>query len=138
MNELAYIVYHDPLTRNATLISLIWSIAMPQFFIDQAFAQGARVGQQPSFIEMLVMPVGFLAIMYFFMIRPQQKRTKDHQAFLAALKAGDDVITTGGIIGKVKSVQESFVSLEVSANTVIKVIKSEVSQIATKLNSDKA
>ena len=111
---------------------------MPQFFMDQAFAQASTSAQQPSFIEMLVMPVGFLAIMYFFMIRPQQKRAKDHQTFLASLKAGDDVVTTGGIIGKVKSVQESFVSLEVSSNTVIKVIKSEVSQIASKLSPEKA
>jgi preprotein translocase subunit YajC len=70
----------------------------------------------PSMIEVLIMPAGFLVIMYFFMIRPQQKKSKDHADLLANLKSG-----------KVKSVAEGFVSLEVSPNTVIKVIKSNVS-----------
>lgn len=102
------------------------------FLMDTAFAQAQTGGTQPAMWEMLVMPVGFLAIMYFFMIRPQQKRTKDHQSFLTGLKAGDEVITTGGIIGRVKTVQDSFVSLEVAANTVIKVIKSEISGATAK------
>lgn len=95
-------------------------------FSDVAFAQAAA-SSQPSTWEMLVMPIGFLAIMYFFMIRPQQKRARDHQAFLKALKAGDEVVTTGGIIGRVKTVQDTFVSLEVASNTVIKVVRSEIS-----------
>ena len=98
------------------------------FLVDTAFAQSAASAPaQPAMWEMLAMPVGFLAIMYFFMIRPQQKRSKDHQSFIAGLKAGDEVVTTGGIIGRVKSVQDTFVSLEVAANTVIKVVKTEVS-----------
>lgn len=104
---------------------------MMKFFsfslVDTAFAQAQTTTAQPAMWEMLVMPAGFLAIMYFFMIRPQQKRAKAHQSFLTNLKAGDEVITTGGIIGKVKTVQDTFVSIEVAANTVIKVIKSEIS-----------
>jgi preprotein translocase subunit YajC len=80
----------------------------------------------PSTLEMLIMPAGFLAIMYFFMIRPQQKRAKQHQAFLAGLKAGDEVVAAGGIIGRVKSVADGFVSVEISGNTVIKVLKSAI------------
>lgn len=102
------------------------------FLVDTAFAQAQTAQAQPAMWEMLVMPIGFLAIMYFFMIRPQQKRVKDHQAFLTGLKAGDEVVTTGGIIGRVKTVQDTFVSVEVAANTVIKVIKSEVSGLTTK------
>ena len=56
------------------------------FASDLALAQAANQ-QGPSTVEMLVMPAGFLLIMYFFMIRPQQKRAKEHQAFLSALKA---------------------------------------------------
>jgi preprotein translocase subunit YajC len=90
-----------------------------------AFAQAA--GQSgPSTIEMLIMPAGFLAIMYFFMIRPQQKRAKEHQSFLAGLKSGDEVVTAGGIIGRVKSVAEGFVNVEIAGNTVIKVLKSAI------------
>lgn len=102
------------------------------FLIDTAFAQAQTGGSQPATWEMLVMPVGFLAIMYFFMIRPQQKRSKDHQSFLTGLKAGDEVVTTGGIIGRIKTVQDSFVSLEVAANTVIKVVKSEITGATAK------
>jgi preprotein translocase subunit YajC len=90
-----------------------------------AFSQ-AQGQPGPSTVEMLVMPAGFLAIMYFFMIRPQQKRAKEHQAFLSALKAGDEIVTAGGIIGRVKSVAEGFVSVEIAGNTVIKVLKSSV------------
>ena len=90
-----------------------------------AFAQaGGQAG--PSTMEMLIMPAGFLVIMYFFMIRPQQKRAKDHQTFLAALKPGDEVVTTGGIIGRVKTVAEGFISVEVASNTVIKVLKGSI------------
>ena len=102
------------------------------FLVDTAFAQAQTATTQPAMWEMLVMPVGFLAIMYFFMIRPQQKRSKDHQSFLTGLKAGDEVVTTGGIIGRVKTVQDTFVSLEVAANTVIKVIKSEITGATAK------
>jgi preprotein translocase subunit YajC len=96
----------------------------------QAFAQAQpspQAAAQPATWEMLMMPAGFLASMYIFMIRPQQKRAKEHRNFLGALKAGDEVVTTGGIIGRIKTVQDTFVSLEVASNTIIKVVKSEVS-----------
>lgn len=90
-------------------------------------AAAAAAPKSPSLMEVLIMPAGFLVIMYFFMIRPQQKKSKDHADLLSNLKAGDEVVTSGGIIGKVKSVADGFVSLEISPNTVIKVIKSNVS-----------
>jgi preprotein translocase subunit YajC len=93
--------------------------------VQTAFAQ-AQAQPGPSTIEMLVMPAGFLAIMYFFMIRPQQKRAKEHQTFLASLKSGDEVVTAGGIIGRVKSVADGFVNVEISGNTVVKVLKSSI------------
>jgi preprotein translocase subunit YajC len=92
---------------------------------DSALAQGAAQ-PGPSTLEMLIMPAGFLAIMYFFMIRPQQKRAKEHQTFITALKTGDEVVTAGGIIGRVKSVADGFISVEVANNTVIKVLKSSI------------
>jgi len=82
--------------------------------------------QGPSTVEMLVMPLGFILIMYFLMIRPQNKRAREHQEFLAALKPGDEVITAGGIIGQVKSITEGFVNVEIAGNTVIKVLKSAI------------
>jgi preprotein translocase subunit YajC len=114
------------------MINFFTAILFTVMNAANAFAQGAPAQAQPSTWEMLVMPAGFLAIMYFFMIRPQQKRAKDHKAFLNALKPGDEVVTTGGIIGRIKTVQDTFVSVEVAANTIIKVVKSEVSGLTQK------
>jgi preprotein translocase subunit YajC len=106
-------------------MSAFISIFAALFFAGTSFAQ-AQTQPGPSTVEMLVMPLGFLLIMYFLMIRPQQKRSKDHQAFLASLKSGDEVVTSGGIIGRVKSVAEGFVSVEICGNTVIKVLKNAI------------
>jgi preprotein translocase subunit YajC len=94
-----------------------------------AMAQAAdgAAPKSPSIVEMLAMPLGFLVIMYFLIIRPQQKKAKEHSDLLSNLKAGDEVVTSGGIIGKVRSVAESFVTIEVANNTAIKVMKSNVS-----------
>lgn len=97
--------------------------------IETAFAQGATAAKSPSMMEMLIMPLGFLVIMYFFMIRPQQKRAKEHQALITGLKVGDEVVTSGGIIGKIRSVADNFVTLE-SANSSFKVLKSNVTGLS--------
>ncbi len=95
-------------------------------FSSLAFAQSSSTGQAPSLVEMLVMPLGFLAIFYFFIIRPQQRKAREQRDFLTNLKVGDEVVTTGGIIGKVRSVAEAFITLETSGNSSIKVLKSHV------------
>jgi preprotein translocase subunit YajC len=99
-------------------------------------AAGAAAPKGPNLMEVLVMPAGFLVIMYFFMIRPQQKKAKEHADLLTQLKPGDEVVTSGGIIGKVRSVADGFVALEVAQNTVIKVLKPNVSGLS-KPNSAK-
>lgn len=93
---------------------------------NTVFAQAAAQPQGPSMFEMVVPFIGIFAVMYFFMIRPQQMRAKEHQAFLSALKAGDEIVTSGGIIGRVRSVAEGFVSVEIAGDTVIKVLKSAI------------
>ena len=71
--------------------------------------------------------IGLLfAIMYFVMIRPQQKQLKEQRAMMAALKKGDDVITQGGMLGKVYAVAEKVVTLEVSNGVRIRVLKSSI------------
>jgi preprotein translocase subunit YajC len=97
---------------------------------DTAMAQAQGAAQQPGLMDMLIMPMGFLLILYFFMIRPQAKKARDHQTLLSTLKAGDEVVTTGGIIGRVKSVAETFVSLEIGGGSSIKVLKSNVSTLS--------
>ncbi len=66
------------------------------------------------------------AIMYFVLIRPQQKQLKEQQSMLASLKKGDDVVTQGGVLGKIFSVTDKVVSLEVSSGVKLRVLKSSI------------
>ena len=66
------------------------------------------------------------ALMYFLLIRPQQKRAKDHKKVLSELKKGDEVVTNGGIVGKITSVDETFVDLEIASGVTVKVQKQGV------------
>jgi preprotein translocase subunit YajC len=67
--------------------------------------------------------IGMFALMYFLLIRPQQKRAKDHKKVLSELKKGDEVVTNGGIVGKVTSVDETFIDLEITSGVTVKVQK---------------
>ena len=76
---------------------------------------------------MSFLPIIFIfALFYFMLIRPQMKTAKLQKAMIDALKAGDEVATTGGLIGKVTKVGDNFVSIEIGANTVINVQKHAV------------
>lgn len=89
-------------------------------FISNAYAAPAASGGDfMSFLPMIVIFVLF----YFMLIRPQLKQAKQQKAMIEALKAGDEVATTGGIVGKVTKVSDSFVSIEIAANTVVNVQK---------------
>jgi preprotein translocase subunit YajC len=85
--------------------------------------------QQPSMLGMALPFVVMLGIMYFLMIRPQQKRMKKHQALISELKNGDEVVTTSGIIGTISSINDKVVSIEISKNVQMKVLKSQVNQV---------
>jgi preprotein translocase subunit YajC len=92
-------------------------------FISNAYAAAApSSGDLMSFLPMIVIFVLF----YFMLIRPQMKQAKQQKAMIEALKAGDEVATSGGIIGKVTKVSDSFVSIEIAANTVVNVQKHTV------------
>jgi preprotein translocase subunit YajC len=83
--------------------------------------------------------IGLLfAIMYFVMIRPQQKQLKDQRTMLAALKRGDDVITTGGMLGKVHAVADKVVTLEVSNGVRVRVLKSSIQGKVSIADDDKS
>ena len=83
-------------------------------------------------LEMILMMAVFFAIMYFMIIRPQQKRAKEHKAMLEALNKGDEVVTNGGILGKVASMTENFVELSVADNVTVKVQKQAIASIMPK------
>lgn len=74
----------------------------------------------------LVMLAAIFAIFYFLLIRPQQKRTKEHQGLLKSLKRGDDVITSGGIYGRIAEIEDNVVSLEVAERVKIRVSRDQI------------
>jgi len=73
--------------------------------------------------------VAVFAIMYFLMIRPQQKRMKQHRDMLAAVKKNDVAVTSGGVIGKVVKVEDSEIELEIASGVRVKVVKSMLSEV---------
>jgi|TARA_B110001454_G_scaffold91641_1_gene87410 preprotein translocase subunit YajC len=77
-------------------------------------------------------------IFYFFLIRPQQKRVKDHKMMVASLKRGDDIVTAGGVVGKVERVlDEEKIEVVISENVKIEVIKSTVQSLLSKNETKK-
>lgn len=101
------------------------------FLISDAHAQAAGGAAQPSMLNMLLLPLMLVAF-YFLLIRPQQKRAKEHQALLSKLAAGDEVVTAGGILGKVTDVGDSFVTVEIADGVRIKLQKSQITQLVPK------
>ena len=91
-----------------------------------AMAGGAAKEAGGSGMEGIVMLVIMFAIFYFLLIRPQQKRAKQHKELFENLKAGDQVVTAGGVHGKIVAVQESVVTLEIASNVRIKINRSSI------------
>ena len=87
----------------------------------------AQAGGSPS--SLFIFIAGMFAIMYFLMIRPQQKQLKEHRALLANLKKGDTVVTQGGIIGRIFQVAEKEVQIEVATGVKLRVLKTSVQTI---------
>jgi len=102
-------------------------------FADEAAVPGgtdALAAQAaPGMGSMLVPFVLMFAVMYFLMIRPQQKRMKEQQSMLGALKDGDEVLTASGIMGTVRGINDKLVTLEIDRNVQVKMLKSQVSQV---------
>jgi preprotein translocase subunit YajC len=90
---------------------------------------GAPQPQQPGFGSMVVPFALMFGVIYFLMIRPQQKKMKEQQQMMSQLKLGDDILTSSGILGKVTGVTEKVVTVEVADNVRVKMLKSQVSQV---------
>jgi len=105
------------------------------FLFSDVIAAGTGVGaggQQGSAMSSIFMLVVFGLIFYFMLIRPQSKRAKEHKNMVEALQKGDEVVTNGGILGKITKVGESFVTIKVSDNVNINVQKHAVSSALPK------
>jgi preprotein translocase subunit YajC len=102
-------------------------------FSTPAFAQAvgaAATKQGPLEIIMGLLPmVAIMVVFYFLLLRPQQQRMKAHQQMLSELKKGDTVVAAGGLIGKVKTISEQEVSIELAPNLVVKVVRSAIAEV---------
>jgi len=101
------------------------------FFISDAYAAG-EAAPQGGGLQLVFMIALFFGIMYFMIIRPQSKKAKEHQALLNALSKGDEVVTSGGILGKITKIGDSFIELKVSDNGTLKVQKHAVTTVLPK------
>ncbi len=101
-------------------------------FISNAYAQGAATDAMSSNLTSFLPLILMFVVMYFLMIRPQQKRAKEQKAMMDALAKGDEVVTAGGILGKVAKVQDSYVTIEVADNTEVVVQKHAVTTLLPK------
>jgi len=100
-------------------------------FVTPAYAQAAG-GAGSAFTSFIPLILIF-AIMYFLLIRPQQKKLKEHQAMVEAVRRGDQVITQGGIVGKVSKVKEDGeVEVEIAEGVKVRVIKSTIANVVSK------
>tara|TARA_B100000029_G_C16852868_1_gene696235 strand:- start:25 stop:339 length:315 start_codon:yes stop_codon:yes gene_type:complete len=102
-------------------------------FFTPAYAQAAGSGGFGSTFGSLIPLLLIFVIMYFIIIRPQQKKAKEHNQMVTALKRGDQVLTQGGIIGKITKVKDdSEIELEIAANTKVRVMKSTIVNVLSK------
>ena len=101
-------------------------------FISSAYAQAAGAADTQSQLMGMLPLVLMFVVLYFVMIRPQMKKAKEHKALIAALSKGDEVVTQGGIAGRVSKVGDDFLSVEVADKVEIQLQKSAVSLVLPK------
>jgi preprotein translocase subunit YajC len=118
---------------NKTLIFLALNVLTAAGSATLALADGPAAGApaapQPGFSSMMVPFLLMFGVIYFLMIRPQQKKMKDQQAMMSELKQGDEILTNSGILGKVTGVTDKVVTVEVADNVRVKMLKSQVAQV---------
>ncbi len=116
----------------------MWRLLIAQ--AQEVVQEAAPAAEQPvanPLTSMLPMIIAFFAIMYFLMIRPQQKREKERLAMLAAVSKGDNVITTGGICGSVVGLSDDRVVLRVDENVTMEFVRGAIAQVLPKETKNK-
>ena len=99
--------------------------------ISPAYAQAA--GASPGADLMTFLPmIGIFVIFYFLLIRPQQKRAKEQRTMLGALQKGDEVVTAGGVVGKIAKLTDQYASIEIAPNVEVNVQRHSIAQLLPK------
>lgn len=103
------------------------------FFISDAYAQAAGAApQQPGLVEALLPFVILFVVFYFLIIRPQSKRAKEHKAMVQGINKGDEIVTQGGLAGRIMEVSENFLVVEIADNVQVKVQREAISTLLPK------
>ena len=104
--------------------------ALPSFFIASAWAQDG--GGQAGGLSALLFPIGLIVVFYFLLIRPQQRKQKEHRQMVEALSTGDEVVTGGGVLGKITEVGDQFLTVEIADRVSVKVQRHSVAAVLPK------
>lgn len=106
-------------------------MSLTSFFISDAWAENGAAAAQPGlagFLPLIILVVVF----YFLLIRPQSKRAKEHRNMVSNLAKGDEVVTTGGLLGRIAELDENFVTLEVADNVQLRVQRNAIGSLMPK------
>ena len=99
-------------------------------FFENAWAQGGAAGGD-SFLSFLPLIIIFV-VFYFLLIRPQSKKQKEHKEMISTLEVGNEVVTAGGVLGKIKEINDQYVQLQISENVIIKVQRHTIGALMPK------
>lgn len=102
------------------------------FFISPAWAQEGQAAGQPDPLMSFLPLILIFVVFWFLLIRPQQKKVKEHKAMVEALGRGDEVVTNGGVLGKITEVGDNFVTLRIADNVEIKIQRHAVASLMPK------
>jgi preprotein translocase subunit YajC len=100
------------------------------FFISDAMAQGAEA--QGGTLELILPLLLMFGIFYFLLIRPQQKKAKEHKKMIEAIGKGDEIITNGGLLAKISSVDDNFLTCKIADNVEVKIQRHAVTSVLPK------
>ena len=100
-------------------------MSITNLFIANAYADGAAPAASAGIMDFIPL-IGLAVVFYFLVLRPQMKRGKEMKVMLAALQKGDEIVTTGGVMGRITKVGESFISLEVADGVNLNIQKSAI------------
>ena len=114
----------------------VWIVSLSSLFLAMA-QEGGQQAPMSGLGSLLPMMLIMFAVVYFLMIRPEQKKQKQRQAMLQAIKKGDRVMTSAGILGTVGSIKDTSIMVKIAENTVVEFTKSAVTTVLNKDGSEK-
>ncbi|OQW95412.1 MAG: preprotein translocase subunit YajC [Beggiatoa sp. IS2] len=102
-----------------------------EFFIQNAWADGAPAAGGGPIVNILML-VFLFVVFYFLLIRPQQKRVKEHRQMVESLAKGDEIVTNGGLLGKITGLNDNFVAIEIAPNIEVRIQRQSVAMVMPK------